>query len=335
MSSSSSTPSHTTRNRVLGISAGLLIACLILAICGGLSYSLGMQRAPQSSLTIAGLNADGATETPQFEATKAPTSAPQNPTTAPQSPYNNCVSTEQFVQMVKDTGATKGNPYPLITYLDGVSQKVNANAGTTLVATDEIVWVVWTGSYIPDPTYGGSVEGLILDGQTGLWLQKVNTTVTWRTDAGAICVGADLLKTLVSLANGTELNPKVKQNPNSSPAQNAATSCVDTSVVVNVLNTFKSDPEKIYVELDKIANANFAARLRSEVPTPYKVENTKALFWVRTGSISGAVIELDRSNNKSVYLATDTGTVTLNHAHSGLNLCTDLNPARDLKWWGK
>ncbi|MCR4328950.1 MAG: hypothetical protein NUV65_00195 [Candidatus Roizmanbacteria bacterium] len=137
--------------------------------------------------------------------------------------------------------------------------------------------------------------------------------------------------------------PLAQFDPNAVVIANAGvvTSCMPAAEVVRVLNDYgRSDPERVYRELDALTNVEGALYLSARMrPTPdgpqsYQVQNTKAIWWVQTGAINGPVIELHRSNGKSVYLATQDSTVSLTYAHAGVVLCTPLNPAADITWWG-
>lgn len=200
--------------------------------------------------------------------------------------------------------------YALISMLDTRKEKENhPQSGWTATTTTDIL-VVWTGSYINDPTYGNKVEPLLVDGKTGVWLQKPGTTVIWQTPGGSLRIfdykGAD-----------DNLN-----------------SCVNAAEILEAINSNKNaDSNKIYIKLDEIANKNVSAKLRTEGPATYTVKNTKALFWVRSDQIKGQVLEIDRTEGKSLYLVTADGTVNLTFAHSGLRLCNELNPVKDFPWW--
>lgn len=206
------------------------------------------------------------------------------------------------------------DPYTLIELLDKQCQKMdNQLGGWTFTTTDEPLYV-WTGSYISDPTYGGKVEETLVDGKTGVWKQLPHTTVTWETPAGAILIGSN---------GGTGVS-----------AVTSTATCVQTAEALNIINTYKSQPNLIYVKLDEVANANPMARLRSEQANIWhNVQNTQALFWVQTDQVIGDVLPLDTTEGKTLYLPTTDGRVTLTYAHSGVRLCSPLNPQHQIVWW--
>ena len=202
------------------------------------------------------------------------------------------------------------DPYDLIDWLDARPEKVDHPMGGWIATTGPSeVLVVWTGSYIADPSYGGRVSEWLVDVNTGVWKQHPGTTVVWETPGGSI-----------RLSTGVPV-----------------TDCVKTTYVIDIINTWKcTDPNQIYVRLDELANVYPGARHRTSGPASYQAGNTLDIFWVQEGQIQGHVLALDCTEGKCLYLNTSDGLVQLTYAHSGLHLCSDVNPARDFPtWWGK
>lgn len=219
--------------------------------------------------------------------------------------------------------ATNGmnDPYQLINWLDQQSQKVDHKVGgwTSTTGADQAM-LVWTGSYIPDPTYGGDVRSWLVDGKTGTWLQKPGTSVVWQTPGGSILVTGFTSSSVASASGGGS----------------AATACVDTDKVVAIINSNKKvSPDRIYTLLDEIVDNQTTARIRGDQPATIDGKNVKTLIWVKSGSVSGNVMPLDITNGKTLYVVTKDGPVQVGYPYSGMALCSPLDPARDFPWWGK
>lgn len=209
--------------------------------------------------------------------------------------------------------------YALIDALDRLPVKENHPVpGWSLTTGDEGA-VVWTGSYIPDPYYGGSVVPLVLDGKTGAWFQLPRTTVVWQTAGGSVHICSTCAPSVLA-----PVAPAVH-----------ATGALSKTMIVDIINTYKvTDSDKIYVELDKVVDSRPDARLRASGTMTYTAKNCATLIWVKSGEISGDVVELDQTDGKSLYLVTADSVVTVTYAHSGVQLDAPIDPAADFPWWG-
>lgn len=207
------------------------------------------------------------------------------------------------------------DPYKLITYLDGRPEKEDHPIGgwSATTSANEVL-VVWTGSYIADPSYGGSVIPVWVDGKTGVWRQLPGKTVKWETPGGSL---------RITCSRAQAVKP--------------GTVCIAKAEVLKVINDFKkTQPNLIYVGLDTLVNNNPTARIRGDKGESINVENNKTLVWVREGYVTGEVLALDMTEGKGLYLATKTGTVQTQHAYSGMHVCEAINPAADFsQWWRK
>lgn len=296
-----------------------LSALAIVAIIGG-SYVLGQsyskpQEVKAAAATTGQTQQPAASNNPRpaGDGGGAPPPAVPQPTSAPQAKSGQCMDWNTFVAQTQ--GIT--DPYKLIDWLDLRPEKVDhPQAGFTLTPG---IYILWTGLYVSDTSLGGTTTSFRVDGKTGVWIVNTSQNLTVPTAGGTICI--------------TGFGGAVSPSPVVSPA---ASSCVDTAQVISIINSNKtSNPNQIYVLLDQMVDQNPSARMRNGVAASYSIDNSKALFWVRTGQINGSVLELDRTESKSLYLATASGTVSVTFAHSGVRLCSDLNPQRDFPWWGK
>lgn len=229
-----------------------------------------------------------------------------------------------------------GDPYELITLLDSPANGANKRsmpAGTTLKSTVEETVIFWTGSYITDPLYGGKVEPVLIDGQTGVWRLKPGNTIIVQS-VGAYMVINSTGQLTIDEAAGYEWPER----------SNTATACLPRAEAIRALEFKLTTPDLVFVTLDDLVNAENApylgARLRANDtgPATYDGKNTMTLIWTRTGEIEGSVIELITSGDKTLYLTATDGPVTATYSHTGAELCEDLNPDRDLLplgLWGK
>lgn len=220
-----------------------------------------------------------------------------------------------------DFASFVGDPYGLIAKLDAQNAKIPQSTTPFTISATECV-LYWTGAYTGGVFPTGFVP-IFVDGQTGVFLIRQGTTVTLSS------VGAWM--------------PLSSFDPNAVVVASSAvpTGCMPAEKALVLINTYgKSNPDYMFDEFDKAVNVEGAPWLNARMrPTPdgpaqYQAQNTQALWWVRTGNIEGPVIELVQSLGKSLYLSTADGQIDVTWAHAGVVLCTPLNPAADITWWG-
>lgn len=233
-------------------------------------------------------------------------------------PQSGCMSWTAFKALADGKGT-----YELIDVLDAQTMKKDhPKAEGAWNVTD--VSVVWTGLYVDDTTLGGTTTPITVDGKTGVWL--VDGPVTVPTASGEICITGFDGTMPSTLGVDPNRNGGTIQVPNA---------CVPTADVVALFNANKTtDPNAIYRGLDEIADNNPDARIRFGGTANVIALNTKTLVWSQTGTAFGALLELDRFESKSIWLATTNTTLNMTYPFSGLNLCTPLNPEADFPWWG-
>lgn len=247
----------------------------------------------------------------------APASTPEAPG-APAPIAAGCMNWTDFKAL-----ADGKSVYELIDLLDTqVLKKDHPEAeGKWRVTGDS---VIWTGSYIDDPTYAGKAQYIAVDGKTGTWV--IQGPVTILTPAGEICVSG--YDGTMPGSTGVDLNRD--------GGTISASACVENDQVVDLFNQYKnSDPNRIYRGLDEMADKNPTARMRFGGQATVVAKNARTLVWAQSGTVSGPVLELDRTESKSIWLATSDGDLNMSYPFSGIMLCDSIIPARDFPWWGK
>lgn len=225
-------------------------------------------------------------------------------------------------------------PYPLIGALDRHPGKVSHDqGGFTLTTGANEVAVFWTGRYdVADITDGGKTIPVQVDGKTGVYALRPNQSIVVSSPSGVLKVRCDNLTALSALPTGG-------QAATNGSASTGTTACAQAKDAVDIINRYKaSNPGRIYTDLDQLASRNAEAEFRSlEQTSTIEGRPLMTLVWLRTGNLGpqDSIIELDRHEGKSLYLATKTARLNATHQQRGTQLCTDLNPARDFPWWGR
>lgn len=262
-------------------------------------------------------------------ATSAPTAAPATAAPATAAPAVTPAPTVILAGITcAKLGEVLGGPYELIDALDdpanGFPVERQFDRNQPLASGPNEVVLFWTGLYTTDDiTFGGKVRQVKVDGRTGVYLLKPDSSIVVPSPFAALRVQCSANE-LGSLPLPADFD--------------SSSGCVDRDVVLEAINANKiSNPNRIYEMLDQIANKNVEARLRS-LKTPWTVEGRPlmTLIWVRSGAITdSAVLAIDSTEGKTLYLVISTATVQVNHQGAGLHVCTGIDPARDLPWWGK
>lgn len=185
----------------------------------------------------------------------------------------------------------------------GVSREFN---GGTITTSASEVAIVWMGDY-PDPD--SNLTRYLVDGDTGVWLVKPNTTVS-------IPVGFAYIR--LSGWNG-ETAP-VAGTPALAKGNVQAYSCVAANTVVPTIQSMLGQ-EELFAKLDFVANGNTEARLRNGWYSTVKAEAGKTLVWTKTGMVSLGWAPITSADGKTLYVAKMTGDLEVMYPFSGVAIC--------------
>ena len=193
----------------------------------------------------------------------------------------------------------------------GVKREMN---GGTITSTNDVV-AFWMGDYVnSDPTQNGKLVRYLVDGDTGVWLIKPNTSVT-------IPVGF----AYVRLQNWTgEVAPRVGV-PALAKGSVQANGCVANGQIVPTIQAMLGQ-EEMFAKVDLVANANPEARVRNGWFSAVQALAGKTLVWTKTGKVGLGWAEVTRADGKSLYVAKLSGALEVMYPFSGLALC-DIYPA--------
>gem|GEM_PF-5377122 len=220
-----------------------------------------------------------------------------------------------------DFSSYVGRPYDAVALLDAQVGKIpQSSSNYTFNAAEDTIY--WTGAYV-----GGLPEGIsakLVDGKTGLFCVRAGTVATVNF------VGAMLPV--------SQFDPNVEVLVD----EGLATGCMPTELWIKAYQAHKNDTSAFVLWADAQTNVEgapfLAARMRPNPLGPAEYTGYKPVtlvFWTRAGSIGGVeatdYVVLSQGDGMAVYLiATDRAVLT--HAHTGVQLCSDLNPVRDLGW---
>ncbi len=225
-----------------------------------------------------------------------------------QAPVPGSISWTDFKQMLSNQGVT--DPYVLVDILDAMSQKIDHQTGNWTVTAPASL--VWTGWYTIDPLPEG-VYPLLVDGRTGVYIVEEGVEVP--TPSGEIPLNSwDGDIPLIGIVYTQQV------------VDVGASNCADSEAIVGFIKTWMTvNPDEVFVSLDTYVDSVPSARLRASGPGNVTVTAYQALIWTQpTAVTSGANLILE-SNGKALFLVTETGTLNVTHAFSGVQLCQPIN----------
>ena len=256
---------------------------------------------------------NGAGGTIPVAATPAAQTTPA-PQATPEVDLSTCTNVPDFSMFV-------GKPYDLIAKLDAQKGKVPQNKTNFTINAEQGCMLYWTGAYVSPMPNG--LEPLFTDGKTGVYLVRQGmVTVNF---VGAWMKLAEYDSTAQPLVDA-----------------GLPTSCMPTNLWIEAYQTYKDDTEAFVRWADAQTNVEGAPYLQSRIrPNPLGAAHYSGykpvtlVFWTRTGAMAGTegsdYVILSQGNGITIYLvATDKAELTW--SHTGAQLCTDLNPTRDLGW---
>lgn len=181
--------------------------------------------------------------------------------------------------------------------------------GGTITTTTDVI-VLWMGDYVTaDPTQGGKLTRYLVDGDTGIWLVKPNTSVS-------IPVGFAYIR--LNGWNG-ELAPRAG-TPALAKGNVQANTCVANTQVVPTIQSMLGQ-EALFAQLDIVANGNTEARLRNGWYSTVKAQAGKTMIWTKTGMVSLGWAPITTADGKTLYVAKMTADLEVMYPFSGVALC--------------
>ncbi|MBI5019331.1 hypothetical protein HZB58_03595 [Candidatus Gottesmanbacteria bacterium] len=200
----------------------------------------------------------------------------------------------------------------------GVSRDFDGK--TRLTTGEDEVYVVVTGLYPEsDPTLGGKLIRYLVEGDTGIYLVKPETTVTIPTASAYF-----------KLSNWTgETTPRAGK-PVLTTGYVKAKGTVALSKIEAVLDAYEGEA-KLFSELDILANKNSNARVRYGYHA--FIENGKkgqTFVWTQLGQVGDNFGLVDSADGMGLYVALADGKLEVMHPFSSLTSDKPLPSYTDL-----
>ena len=250
------------------------------------------------------------TATPTASPTAVPTSAPTTIPSIVGACASNDVKSFEYFQCFTAGFTDVALHGALIDRLDTLylGVKREFNGGTITTGSSDVV-ALWMGDYInPDPTQGGKLTPYLVDGDTGVWLIKPNTTVN-------IPVGFAYVR-LNGWTGETVARPGT---PALAKGNVEAQDDLQNSLVLPVITQYMGT-DRLFAELDFLANGNPDTRIRNGWYSEVKTHEGKTLVWTKCGEVSLGWALITEANGKCLYVAKVSGKLEVMYPFSGLQL---------------
>jgi hypothetical protein len=183
-----------------------------------------------------------------------------------------------------------------------------ANGGKITTNSSDVV-VFWSADYINENPMNGKAIKYLVDGDTGVWLVKPNTTVD---------VPSGYAYVQLKNWNG-EVSPR-EGIPALAKGHVQANACVpNTQVVPTVQSMLGQEP--LFAKLDIVANGNTDARLRNGWYATIKAVAGKSMIWVKSGEVGLGWAKVTEADGISLYVAKVSGDLDVMYPFSGVALC--------------
>lgn len=191
---------------------------------------------------------------------------------------------------------------------------------TRLTTGEDEVYVVVTGLYPEsDPTLGGKLIRYLVEGDTGIYLVKPETTVTIPT-----------ANAYFRLSNWTgEVKPR-NGTPVLTTGTVKANGTVSLSKIEAILDANEGTP-KLFSELDVLANKNNNARIRFGYHAYIlNARKGQTFVWTRLGKVGDNFGLVDEADGMGLYVALVDGKVEVMHPFAGITSDKPLPDYADL-----